>query len=143
MTHRAQVNIRTAYLSTEFGEKMARRIFGDEVVDSLPRFVKGKRKGCLKGDIIWAKVERGGWVRTGSPYEPGECSQGYVERRKGSVIEVALRQLPWGEKQIITHRWFKNEEDRIYRSGHIHDYYGDFAEDCPITFGDSDGVSYE
>ena len=37
MTHLAQFKEGHAYISGEFGESMARRYFGDEVVDSMPR----------------------------------------------------------------------------------------------------------
>jgi len=46
MTNRAQFNTRTADLTTEFGESMARKWFGDEAVDALPKFVRGKNNSC-------------------------------------------------------------------------------------------------
>lgn len=79
-----------AYLSSDFGENMARRYFGDELIDSLPRYVRGKRKGLIKGSIWWKKVEKGGWVKTGRyNFEDMEAT-GYVESRVGNVIKVEL-----------------------------------------------------
>ena len=63
-SNHAQFRCKQAYLSGEFGESMARRYFGDELVDAMPRYVRGKRKGLLKGQIVWRKVERGGFVIT-------------------------------------------------------------------------------
>ena len=96
MGHKAKFEYRTAYLSGEFGESMARRYFGDEIVDSLPRYVRGKRKGLLKGQIKWSKVTNGGFVITG--LNEGEGPSGYVERRVGKVIEVRLQNCVWGQE---------------------------------------------
>lgn len=62
MTNYAQIDSRSAYLSTDFGEEIARKWFGDESVDSLPRYTRGPRKGKIKGAVTWSKVIRGGWV---------------------------------------------------------------------------------
>ena len=44
-TNYAYIEERSAWLSTEFGEK-ARKF-----IDDLPRYVRGKRKGQLKGQF--------------------------------------------------------------------------------------------
>ncbi len=89
MTTYAQIDTNSAFLFTEFGEKIARKWFGDALVDTLPRFTKGARKGKLKGQVSWQKVVRGGWVRS---YEGG-----YVENRVGRIFDRELRELaPWG-----------------------------------------------
>ena len=36
-------------IASEFGEELARKWFGDDVVDSLPRYVKGEKAGQIKG----------------------------------------------------------------------------------------------
>lgn len=54
---------KTAYLSEEFGEQYATRIFGADVVACLPRYVRGKRAGKIKAVIGWKKVAVGGWDR--------------------------------------------------------------------------------
>lgn len=94
MTNYADINERDAWLSSEFGEKMARRYFGDEAVDALPRYIKGKRKGLLKGQIVWRKVDAGGWI-------PREG----VERRVGTVIEATLQIPVWGRDPEILKHW--------------------------------------
>jgi len=96
MANHAKFEARTAYLSDDFGESMARRYFGDELVDSMPRYVRGKRKGLLKGQIAWRKVAKGGFVITA--LNEGEGPSGYVERRVGKVIEARLQHCVWGEE---------------------------------------------
>ena len=84
MTQYARIETRSRWLSQEFGEGYARRIFGDELVDAMPRYVRGQRKGQLKGKIEWMKVARGGWVSA------GVAGYGHVENRSGSVIAARL-----------------------------------------------------
>ena len=91
----AEIEERYSWLSSEFGENMARKYFGDEAVDEMPRYVRGKRKGLLKGQIQWRKVERGGWVSR----EVG------VERRVGKVIEAKLVIPVWGDDDELIYTW--------------------------------------
>lgn len=81
MTNYAHIADRSAFLFTEFGEQLARKWFGDKIVDDLPKYVRGKKKGKPKGVITWSKIERGGWVR-GYDYEDG-----YVETRVGHIFD--------------------------------------------------------
>lgn len=83
----AQTELKTAKLSQDFGESFARRIFGDETVDSLPRFVRGPRKGKLKGFIGWKKCVKGGWFKTGPGYYQ-DTNSGYI--MKPGPIEWVL-----------------------------------------------------
>jgi hypothetical protein len=92
MTNRAQIDYRTAYLSTDFGEEIARKWFGDESVNSLPRYTRGPRKGKIKGAVSWSKVVRGGWVSAGRETADGNYS-GYVERRVGRIFDRKLHEL--------------------------------------------------
>lgn len=91
MANHAQISTKSCFLFTEFGEQTARKWFGDEAVDALPRFVRGKNKGKIKGVIVWRKVEKGGWV-SGQRYY-GEAS-GRVETRVGQVVYKALCEMP-------------------------------------------------
>ena len=118
MTHLAQRKTGHAYISGEFGESMARRYFGDEVVDAMPRYVRGKRKGQLKGQVSWTKVVRGGWVRTGA-YDEAYGPAGYVERRVGQIIDVELSIPQWREPATIVAEWkweerHMNDRDKAY-----------------------------
>lgn len=92
MTNYAQIQSSSAYLSTEFGEQLARKWFGDESVDSLPRFTRGSRKGRIKGVITWSKVVRGGWVRGDRATANGDAT-GYVETRVGHIFDRKLHEL--------------------------------------------------
>jgi len=105
MTVRADIDYRGGYMSSEFVEGMARRYFGDEIVDALPRYVRGKRKGQLKGFLQWQKVLKGGWVKTGPYDHDGMRASGYVERRVGKVINVDLSIPVWGSEETLIATW--------------------------------------
>lgn len=92
----AVIEERLAWLSTEFGETLARKYFGDKVVDELPRYVRGKRKGQIKGQFNWLKVESGGWVRGVCSDVFGDIDGWGVERRKGKIIRAMLTMPNWG-----------------------------------------------
>lgn len=82
MTQYARIAERSAYLNSDFGMKMAARYFSEEQLAALPVITRGKRKGMLRGEIVWEKVEEGGWVR--------EVNGGHVERRVKKVISVKI-----------------------------------------------------
>lgn len=86
MTNYASITPRDAKLCTEFGEMIARKWFGDKLVDSLPTYSRGPRKGKIKGLVTWNKVNRGGWVR-------GGYDGGYAENRVGQCIDRRLNKL--------------------------------------------------
>lgn len=58
----------TAWLSTEFGQELAMKVFKltlEELEALVGRYKRGERKGLLKGKIDWYKVTHGGWYKTG------------------------------------------------------------------------------
>ena len=110
MTHLSRSKTGQAYISGEFGESMARRYFGDEIVDAMPRYVRGNRKGQFKGQLVWTKVIRGGWVRTGA-YDGDYGPSGYPERRVNQIIEVVLSIPQWREDAIVIAEWQWHEMD--------------------------------
>jgi len=63
MSTRAKFEWNSAPLKFEFGENFARRKFDDELIDSLPKYVKGKNKGKIKARISWFKCVSGGHFR--------------------------------------------------------------------------------
>lgn len=63
MTVRAAIRTRNAPLWEEFGLEYATRLFGQETIDSLPRYVRGPKAGKINAWISWDKVEKGGWSR--------------------------------------------------------------------------------
>lgn len=104
MSAKAVFSYKRAYLSSDFGEQFARRYFSDEELNRMGRYVRGARKGKLKGQVGWKKVEAGGWVS-----DMAECYGGYVETRKGKVIEAWLETAPWGEEPVRQSVWYHGE----------------------------------
>lgn len=90
MTQYAKIETRTAWIGGEFGEAYARRIFGDAIVNSLPRYSRGKSIGKFNAEIIWVKCIEGGWVRSGRDVMREE-SIGHVEKRAGKVLLCGIR----------------------------------------------------
>ena len=134
----AQFETKGAWLSGEFGEGYARKLFGDEIVDALPRYVRGKRKGLIKGRIEWRKCVAGGWVKTGrrseDEYASGAPAIGYVESRIGKTIAggiidgngdcVAFFNFPkrtWDSKKICVDKW-------------LHETLGDAFPKCSLDY---------
>jgi hypothetical protein len=69
---RATITTRTASLASEFGLEYATRLFGADTLAQLPRYVRGKNAGKLKGSLRWEKCEVGGWSRNhGGVVRPG------------------------------------------------------------------------
>lgn len=100
MVQRAKFEQKEAYLSSEFGESFARRTFGDEVVDSIPRYVRGKRAGQLKGVIRWCRCVEGGWVSMGGRDMHGEA-QGYVCSSVNRIVAIQLDSgYYFGERKV-------------------------------------------
>jgi len=112
----AEYYSRHGWMSNDFIEAMARRYFGDEVVDSLPRYAKGKRKGQLKGLLYWSKVAKQGWCRTGGRTDDGYAT-GFVELRIDKIVNVELVMPVWGKNPELIATWdwdlrhYKNRSD--------------------------------
>lgn len=107
--HLASIVVASAFLFTEFGESFARAKFGDAKIDTLPRYVRGKHAGKLKGLVRWWRVERGGWVR-----EQGYMgeSAGHVENRVGKTIRAELCEAPWGAEPKPIAYWSLDDDRR-------------------------------
>ena len=87
MGNPAEYKIRKSYLSDDFGYELAVKWFGQEVVDDLPKYTKGKHEGKPMGLVKWIKVEKGG-------YDPMHYStSGRLETRKGFILGKALLKL--------------------------------------------------
>ena len=96
MVHYAKFSYKTASLASDFGFDLAVKWFGKEEIDALPKFKKGKKVGKTKGSILWKKVFKGGWVKTGSYDFETETADGYVERRVNQIIGKCLLIEAWG-----------------------------------------------
>lgn len=95
----AESETNDAWLSSEFGESYARRIFGDEIVDGLERYKRGKYKGKLKGKIVWRKITKGGWVSGVGLASPGTC---YAH---------GIFEMPWGREPVLLHGYDAYDRD--------------------------------
>ena len=100
----AEYYCRQGWMSNDFIENFARRYFGDEVVDSLPRYVRGKRKGQIKGMLQWSKVAKQGWCRTGGRDNDGYAT-GFVELRLDKIVSVELVMPVWGKDPEVIATW--------------------------------------
>jgi hypothetical protein len=100
MTTRAVILHNEAWMGKEFGERTARRLFGDAIVDALPRAKKGKYIGQFKTTLKFRKVESGGWVSHGAE------GVGHVERRVGKIISAEIVTKEFGSgKETVLHTW--------------------------------------
>lgn len=71
MTNYFRYEVKTAPLASDFGRDYAMRVFKmteDELAKACGRYVRGSKKGLLKGFLKWGKITKGGWVKTG-PYD--------------------------------------------------------------------------
>jgi len=84
MTNYAEFSYRDAPLSSDFGLNFARSYFSAEIIDAMPRYVRGPKRGLPKGSVEWQRCTRGGWVRRGQ-------GEGYVCNAVGKIVEVRLR----------------------------------------------------
>lgn len=106
MTTYARIYEDQAFLFTEYGEKLARDIFGDAEIDALPKFTsRSKHAGKPKGLIRWRKVHSGGWVREMS------MAGGHVENRVGKIISAELCTADFG-KPPAPFRWWARDDAR-------------------------------
>ena len=70
----AHISHKQAFLNSDFGLQLAMKKFEKteaEIEEIVGRYVRGKRKGELRGILKWQKVERGGWIKTAPGYMEG------------------------------------------------------------------------
>lgn len=65
MVQRAEMEYKTAFLNSDFGFEYTVRIFGEDIVNRMPKYIRGANKGQIKGAIGWLTVSKGGWRRDG------------------------------------------------------------------------------
>lgn len=122
MTTRAFVTTQSAYLSGDFGRDYATKMFGmneDDLAAIVGRYVRGKRKGALKGSITWKRCESGGWYRSGNgPH--GGCV-----KRPGERWEFRLYDGSWPDAKCVGRRDHREQDYvEVVRDGkwtHIQD----------------------
>jgi hypothetical protein len=100
MKNKATLTEKTAALATEFGLEYAERLFGAEALAALPRYVRGKNAGKLKGHLIWIKCERGGWSPYGVAY-PNSTVRAWIGAGPFSPQSEALSGFWLGRVQSL------------------------------------------
>lgn len=67
MTQRAYFREMSCPLSDDFAIQLIEKKFGKEAIKSIeekmPRYVRGEKKGKMKGLLMWDKLTEGGWAR--------------------------------------------------------------------------------
>ena len=105
MANFAEFSTKSAFLFTDFGVSYAERICGSDLLNDLPRYVRGAKAGKIKDyKIVWTKVERGGWV-------PPQM----LEKRTGKVIEAKLVYSPFRGKERIVAEFLLNADNKWER----------------------------
>tara|TARA_Y100001972_G_scaffold27386_1_gene33681 strand:- start:5056 stop:5376 length:321 start_codon:yes stop_codon:yes gene_type:complete len=98
MANHAEITTKEAWLFSDFGAEYAAKVFPAEMIEALPRYVRGDKAGKIKNHLIeWDKVERGGWITGG---------QG-VETRVGKVIRARLIKRDWGQPSQVVAEFAK------------------------------------
>jgi len=70
----ARVMIRFGYLNEPFILDLACQkldLSQEEITEAVGVYSRGKRKGQLRGNLMWLKVENGGWLKDGPGYMNG------------------------------------------------------------------------
>ena len=122
MSH-AVIESRQGYINEEFIHDLAMRkldLTADELEQIVGRYSKGKRKGQLRGMLLWKKCVKGGWVKTG-PYDQDAMQAcGYVQRPGATwdyqlVDSWTLQVLPWPTELCVVRQARLNAD---YKAAH-------------------------
>lgn len=89
----ARLETKDADIGKPFGLEWATKLFGQEVIDQLPRYVRGPKKGEIKAYVFWEKCTVGGWVRGQGVMTPG-MNQAWIGPWGASSREAFV--LNWG-----------------------------------------------
>jgi hypothetical protein len=101
MTNYAKLSpINKALLSDDFGLSYAIRLFGQEAVDSIPVFQKGKNAGKKKGVLHWINADVGGWTREYGAVTPG-LVRAWISLYSGSFERDAIEGMWLGRVQML------------------------------------------
>ena len=129
MTNYAKTESKVVWIKYDFGNELARKWFGDEAIDALPKITRGKNKGKTKGVIVWTKCTHGGWVKTGAyNWDVGQAS-GYVMPKGCHFQQIkpeAYSDVVWldtidllknrAKKEEVVNKERKDIEERIARA---------------------------
>lgn len=111
----AQYETKCAPLNEPFGQELAAKWFGPEILPQLPLYVRGPKKGQIKAWLCWYKVSVGGWSRQvggpgsgGGVLKPG-VSRAWISATYAGTEDQSVR-LEWcgrvqsvcGSKSVLT-----------------------------------------
>lgn len=101
MPNYAQTELRSAPLWQDFGATYATKLFGQEVLDQLPRWSRGSKRGALKATLNWIKVTKGGWSREfGCVVAPGTC-RAWITSPYAAPENCSVQALFLGRQQSV------------------------------------------
>lgn len=115
MINYAQFQFLNAYLSTDFGRDLACKKLGltpEELAAKVGRYVRGKRKGMLKGQLQWVKVIKGGWVKTGAYDFDVMQGNGFVAK-PGISFAYVVRDTWSGDLLIGSDKAILNQDGQV------------------------------
>ena len=100
-----------AWLSDSFGVELALKklnLTNEKLESIVGRYTRGQRKGQLRGQLVWFKVEAGGWVHGIGVIGP--CSFGYAIADYNGAFLYPKVDFPdtWSDEHIIS--FFYQEE---------------------------------
>lgn len=81
----AQFTRNQAWMNTDFGLQLACKRFNktpDEIAEIVGKTRSGKRKGQLRGQLVWDKCVKGGWVKEGYYDHDARQANGFVAAMK-------------------------------------------------------------
>jgi len=93
----------------------------EELAEKVGRYIRGQRKGLLKGQITWKHCISGGWVKTGSYDHDALRGRGYVVR-PGKRWDYQIVIPGWGTPpELIMEKaeqdFFKENEKKGFTNG--------------------------
>ena len=99
---------RSAWLNTEFGLSLACKKLNktpEEIEALVGRYTKGKRKGDLRGQLIWWSVIQPGWVRRGFYDHDAMQAKAALAREEVAVAgDACVLEGSWGVDSLLPHR---------------------------------------
>ncbi len=93
---------RYAALADGFGLAYATRLFGETAIASLPVFVRGTKKGKIKGFIHWVQCESDGFDRRYGYCHAGKLVWAHIGESRFTMRQDAMFGLWYGHTQRLS-----------------------------------------
>ena len=91
MVQYARLEMKSADIATDFGLEWATKLFGQEVIDQLPRYVRGPKTGKIKAYVYWMNCTVGGWSHGWGVMKPGKAGRAVIAPWCAQNENAALR----------------------------------------------------